>query len=300
MFFSTLTLLITACSEKEVQEEEGKDWNSADLKELSSGECPDMSQSGELVSFLSSGEERNVTFVLPSNPQPKMKLIFFYHGLVGAGSNPTTYTAEALDFQGFADAHNAMFILPESKIWELMAQQFHMWNVEEGTSDQDLALFDDLRTCAAQNFDVNLDMLTSGGFSGGALFNTVLLSERSDTLAGVVEMSGGADIEVASFEEDFAPYSTPEHDLPILLISGGENDLWPDPAFTIVHFENATTTLHERLIADENFVIRCRHNTGHNITNKAFYAAMDWLTNHEYGVPSPYQASIGDLADWCE
>ena len=154
MFMISLFISMMACSEKDTPEEEGKSWNSADLTELSNGECPDMSQSGELVTFLSSDEERKVTFVIPSDPQPGMRVIFFYHGLVEANSNPTTYTAAALDFQSFSDAHNALFVLPESPIWELMGQQFHMWNVEKGTSDKDLTLFDDLRTCAAQQFDV--------------------------------------------------------------------------------------------------------------------------------------------------
>jgi predicted esterase len=208
--------------------------------------------------------------------------------------------AQALNFQSLAETHNALIFLPESPIWELVGQQFHMWDVEDGTSDKDLALFDDLRTCGAQNFDINLDKVVSGGFSGGSLFNTILLGERADHLAAVVEMSGGANIDIPTFDEKIAPYDTPSTDIPILLISGGDTDLWPDASLPIVHFQEATDTLQEKLLEDERFVVRCTHNTGHNITNKAFSAAIDWLAIHEYGVSSTYEEEgIGSWEDWC-
>ena len=288
---------IYGCAEQKI--DEGPTWSSAPLAELSSGECPDMTSSGDTVQFSSSGESRTVTILFPSNPQPKMRIVFFYHGLMDPSYSPTGYMAQALDFQDMADTYNAIIFLPESPIWELMGQQFHMWDVEEGTSDKDLTLFDDLRTCAAQNFDVDLDALVSSGFSGGSLFNTVLLGQRADHIAAMVEMSGGANIEVPSFEEKFAPYDTPAVDIPILLISGGDNDLWPDASFPIVHFQEATDTLQSKLLEDNQFVVRCTHNTGHNITNKAFSSAIEWLTTHNYGEESPYESGIEEWEDWC-
>ena len=285
------------CAEQKI--DEGPDWSSAPLAELSSGECPDMTSSGETVQFTSSGETRTVTILFPSNPQPKMKIVFFYHGLMDPSYSPTGYMAQALNFQELADTYNALIFLPESPIWELMGQQFHMWDVEDGTSDNDLALFDDLRTCATQNFDVDLDALISSGFSGGSLFNTVLLGQRADHIATIVEMSGGANIEVPTFEEKFARYDTPAVDIPVLLISGGDNDLWPDASFPVVHFQEATDTLQNKLLEDNQFVVRCTHNTGHNITNKAFSSAIEWLTTHRYGEESPYEAGIEEWDDWC-
>lgn len=294
------TLFFTAfygCAEQKL--DEGPDWSSAPLAELSSGECPDMTVSGETVQFTSSGETRTVTILFPSNPQPKMKIVYFYHGLMDPSYSPTGYMAQALNFQELADTYNALIFLPESPIWELMGQQFHMWDVEDGTSDKDLALFDDLRTCATQSFDVDLDALISSGFSGGSLFNTVLLGQRADHIATIVEMSGGANIEVPTFEEKFARYDTPVVDIPVLLISGGDNDLWPDASFPVVHFQEATDTLQNKLLEDNQFVVRCTHNTGHNITNKAFSSAIEWLTTHRYGEESPYEAGIEEWDDWC-
>ena len=303
MIRTSLMIALVACGDKDAETDEAvdsKDWLSADLAELSSGECPDMSTSGDTVSFLSSGEERTVTIVFPNSPEDGMRIIFFYHGLLEADSNPTNYMATALDFQTMADEYNSIIILPESPIWDLMGQRFHMWDVIDGTFDKDVTFFDDLRTCVANEFDVDLDKLISSGFSGGSLFNTILLSQRADTLAAVVEMSGGADIEVPLYEDEFAPYSSPSTNVPVLLVSGGSSDLWPDASFTLVNFEEATNTLQQRLLADQQFVVRCKHNAGHTITNKAYSTAIDWIVNHEYGVESPYQSDIGSWSDWCE
>ena len=56
---------------------------------------------------------------------------------------------------------------------------------------QSHALFDDLRSCVASELGGDLSHLTSFGFSGGALWNALLLMERSDTLASMVSASGG-------------------------------------------------------------------------------------------------------------
>ena len=45
-----------------------------------------------------------------------------------------------------------------------------------------------LECLQASGHDVDLDKVVSTGFSGGSLFNTLLLSHRSDSLAAVAEM----------------------------------------------------------------------------------------------------------------
>ena len=302
-----LSLALLACSWKSqdtaasAATADPRPWKAAPLVGLSSGECPDMSISGETVSFLSSGTSRNVTVVVPSAPEPEMRVVFFYHGLMDPGytPNPTGYMSTALNFQALADQYNALIFLPESRIWSMAGMEFFMWDVEEGTSDADLTLFDDLRTCAAQNFDVDLDALVSAGFSGGTLFNTILYSQRADSLAAVVELSGGADVEVPLYENPFAPYDTPEILPPLLLVSGGEADLWPDASFTIVNFETATDTLQANVIDDGGFVVRCKHNSGHTITNKAFEVALSWMTEHRFDEASPFDGNINAWSDWC-
>ena len=265
------------------------------LRSLSSDDCPDFSTSGETTSFISSGEERRATIVIPENIPEPSALVFFFHGLLDSSySNPTDLMSRSLDLQDLADERNAVIILPESKTWELMGMEFFLWQLEDGTISEDLVLYDDLRTCAAENLSIDLEQVSSIGFSGGALFNTVLISQRGSELAAAVELSGGSDYEIPTFEENMAPYSTPEHAMPVLLVEGGDTDLWPDASFPIVNFKEGTERLEAQLLNDGHHIGRCSHTQGHNITSNTFDLAIEWLSNHTYNVPSP----MTDLSEW--
>ena len=292
-----IPIVIFACSpsseETELQEDP---YQSAPLTEISDGSCPDMTVSGSTTSFSSYGQERHVTTLFPSNITEPPGVMFFFHGLMDPSStpNPSKYMADNLDLQEFADAENMVVVLPESGIWNMMGMEFFLWQIEDGTSEPDLTLYDDLRTCTVEHFGANRDRVVVGGFSGGSLFTTVVLSERGDTLAAAVEMSGGANFEVATFEEDFAKYRTPSNKFPVLLSDGGDSDVWPDPSFTIVDFQEGTEELAQKLLADGHVVGRCQHQLGHTITSNIWDLALTWLASHEYG--KEYQ--LGDVSNW--
>ncbi|MBM75571.1 MAG: hypothetical protein CMK59_09220 [Proteobacteria bacterium] len=270
-------------------------FNAPPLRVLSSGECPELTTTGETVSFVSSDEERRVTVIIPEETPEPSALVFFFHGLLDASyDNPTALMSRSLDLQELADERNAVILLPESKTWDLMGQEFYLWQLEEGTIAQDLTLYDDLRTCAAEDLSVDLDRVSSIGFSGGALFNTVLISERGADLAAAVELSGGSDYEIPTFEEDMAPYSTPNYRMPVLLVDGGDDDLWPNASFPIVNFQEGTERLEGQLLGDGHHVGRCSHTQGHSITSNTFDLAIEWLSNHTYEVPSP----MTDISNW--
>lgn len=276
----------------------------APLAELSSGECPDLSASGLTSSFLSGGEERTATVIYPSDTDQEMSLVFFFHGLLDPGHTPqpTAYMAEALNAQRLANDLGAVIVMPQSPIQDYLGFQFFLWHVEQGASEPDLVLYDDLRTCLKQQFDsINLDRVSAMGFSGGSLFATIVASERGDTLASLIEMSGGADLKVVLAENLVAPYSTPASAVPSLLVTGGTNDVWPSTSLTVVDFVAGTDTLEERLISDGHFTVRCRHERGHTITNAELNLAIDWSQAHTYAVESPYVVNgLGGDADWCE
>jgi poly(3-hydroxybutyrate) depolymerase len=290
--------MLFSCADSSVDsEKEIKDpYLSAPLQDTSDGECPDMSVSGATTSFSSYGQMRNVTTVFPASSSEPPGITFFFHGLMDPSStpNPSQYMAESMDLQEFADAENMVVVLPESGIWELLGMTFFLWQIEDGTSAPDLTLYDDLRTCAVEHFEANRDRVVAAGFSGGSLLTTVVLSERGDTLAAAVEMSGGANFEVATFEEDFAKYRTPAHQFPVLLSSGGTSDVWPDPTFTVVDFQEGTDILAEKLLEDGHTVGRCQHNSGHTITWDIWDLALTWLSVHEYD--QGYQ--LDDLSSW--
>lgn len=270
------------------------------LTSPSSGECPDLSASGT-VSFLSSGEERRVTVVRPENLAPGAPMVVFLHGLTSpqASQNPGADTARALDLQALADAEGVVVLLPEAPLWEMVGQEFYLWDVQEET-DHDLVLFDDLRSCAAEQLDIDLWRLSVAGFSGGALFTTVVAAQRAGSLATFVEMSGGADVEVPIFDEPIARWSTPAWPLPGLLFSGGDEDAWPDPSLKLVDFERASDTLEAHLVDGGQDVVRCRHDSGHTVTQAEGELTIRWLLSHELGVESPFRAEgLGDDAGWC-
>jgi predicted esterase len=302
-------LLLTACGEDsrdpDTKDDTG-DTSSEDtlpapagLAELSSGACPDLSASNT-GTFLSSGQDRKVTVVLPELLGEEMSVVFFFHGLLGTHIEPTSYHADALNLQAEANANNAIYVLPESRIMTYFGQSFYMWQVMD-EDELDLVLYDDLRTCLAQQLDVDLRRFAALGFSGGALFTTVLGRERGDTLATMVEMSGGSDIDFAVASEDpIAAYGAPANaDLPVLLFSGGDEDGWPS-GFQMVDFQDATDTLEAHLVEDGYYTWRCRHEMGHTITMPEWNLAKAWALGHSYGAPSSYMdGSISSYADWC-
>jgi poly(3-hydroxybutyrate) depolymerase len=274
----------------------------AALASLSSGECPDLSESGS-SSFESSGESRDVHVVIPQDLEPGAPIVFFFHGLLDPNStpNPASYMASALNMQSMADETGTVIVLPVSPTMSEFGMSFFMWDVME-SSDTDLVLFDDLRTCISNELQVDLSRLALMGFSGGSLFATTLARERSDTIATIVEMSGGADIDVPIYENTLSRYETPSWEMPMLLISGGDSDAWPDASFTLVNFTEATDTLQANRTADGLFSVRCDHNQGHTVTTAAYQAALAWIeADHVYGEPSPFQTEgIDALGDWCE
>ena len=101
--------------------------------------------------------------------------------------------------------------------------------------------------------------MSSMGFSGGALFTTVVLSNRPDTLASVIEMSGGADLQVPGFANPFSVHNPGTRNVPTLLMSGGSADVWPNASFTVVDFEAASEHLFEELKAAEHTAVWCTH-----------------------------------------
>ena len=166
-----------------------------------------------------------------------------------------------------------------------------------------MVLYDDLRSCADQQLDIDLYNIHAMGFSGGGLFTTVIARDRGNTLASIIEMSGGADIDMLTFDYPLSVYETPANTMPALLISGGSTDAWPGGGLELVNFSDATDTLEDHLVGDGHFVVRCEHSSGHQVPMGAISLSWDWITAHTFGEPSPYvQAGLpsSGWSDWCE
>lgn len=264
-----------------------------------SGDCPDLSASGGFT-MTSAGVERAGTVVVPEAPEGPLKLMFFLHGLMDPGStpDPTGAMVRGLALQQVANENNALIVLPQSGIMELFGFRFFLWDLVVET-DGDLVLFDDLRACAAEQHELDLPATSAFGFSGGALFTTVLIRERGDAFAAAVEASGGADISVPIWTTPGAAYGSPPAPLPTLLMSGGEADVWPDPSLTVVDFTAATDTLEGKLVTDGHTVVRCRHSSGHTLPQRGYQLALEWAFGHRFGEESPWVDGPGEDADWC-
>ena len=272
----------------------------APLAELSSGECPDFTASGT-SDFLSSGRSRTVTTVVPTAVEDGMPVIFLFHGLLDASmSSPSASMAGWWNLQSYADDLGAVFILPESDLMTVATFSFYMWAVNE-FDGEDVVLYDDLRTCASNALSVDLDRIHAMGFSGGGLFTTVVARDRGDTLASIVELSGGSDVTIPTFSELFAEYATPTAKMPALLMAGGSADVWPGGGMTIVDFSAATDSLQEQLVEDGHYVVRCEHSEGHDAPYSALTDSWQWISSHQFGQPSPFESDgIGSLTTGCQ
>lgn len=273
----------------------------APLAELSSGECPDLSASGTST-FVSNGVERQVTIILPETLGEAMPVSFFFHGIDDPTrtSNPGGETANSLGLQAIANETQTIWVVPDAPVMNLYnIYEVYLWDLALD-GDDDLVLFDDLRTCIAQSFDVDLRRVAAVGFSGGALFTTVVAVNRADTLSTAVEMSGGSDLEIPGWENLWSAYVPPAQPLPMLLSTGGNNDVWPSTSLVIVDFSAASDTLQGELLGDASFVARCEDSRGHTMTGPEWSMVQDWVSVHRYGEPSPYaESGMGADSDWC-
>jgi len=249
---------------------------------------------------LSDGIDRKVAVLFPDGDTEGLPIIYFFHGLMLPSDNPVENTVQGLNLQGLADSLPAIVIAPESRAVAMpLAGDVSLWGILND-ADPDLVLFDDLRTCAVDELGGDIRRLNVMGFSGGALWTTQVLMSRSDTLASAVEYSGGAELDVPMDGGPFLLYDTPAEKTPVLMTSGGDQDVWPQ-GFAIIDFAATTDTLQGGLRVDGHYAVRCRHNAGHTVPQSGWDFGQEGVMAHEYGIETPYVADgIGSEDSWCE
>ncbi len=256
----------------------------AALAELSSGECPDLSEPGTST-FLSAGLERTVTVLFPEDGPAGMPVLFYWHSLGTTASQWINW----FGLNSLAEDEEVIVIVPASLDTELF--EWDWVNPDEG----DAQLFDDLRTCAVTELEADVGRVYSAGFSSGGVWTTWLAMHRSEQLAAIYSMSGGTVINL--------PYETPARKIPVFAMSGGDADVWPNEATPLADFETATQELVAALLADGHFVVQCEHDYGHSPGDNAEDMMAEWLLRHEYDVPSPWDAGgrslTEDFDDYC-
>ncbi len=252
----------------------------APLAELSDGVSPDQSEPGTKT-FSSHGVQREVAVLFPEKRPSGMPALFVWHPMGYTGA----WLVEHLELQAWADELEVVLVVPESKPDNPIEWGFM------GDSEDDLALYDDLRTCVVQQLGVDTWRISSVGGSAGGLWNTYLSLRRSDTLASVLTTSGGA--------EPLVEYVTAEVKFPALLMWGGEGDCLSWQQYT-VDFEQMTLELAQAMLADGHHVVACDHGEGHNLPTGIMDTAREWVLPHVFGQPTPFaDGDLSALPDYC-
>jgi poly(3-hydroxybutyrate) depolymerase len=250
----------------------------APLAELSEGDCPDPSGTS---TFMSAGVEREVRVIVPEGDTTGLPLLFVYHPL---GSN-ARQMVNWLGLEDWAEDNGVVVVVPSAR--EDNVFEWDFWS----TDDYDVTLFDDVRTCLADDLGIDVTRVSATGMSAGGLWTTALAMRRADALATVLVMSGGV-------TEDFLPYEKPAQPLPVLAFHGGETDTYGGGGVEL-HFDVQTEEFATDLVADGSFVVVCDHGLGHTIPPEAVDMMTAWLPTHVYGQPSPFLAGLDGLADYC-
>jgi hypothetical protein len=245
--------------------------------EVSGGDCPDMS--GD-VSFTSNGIERTVKVLLPDGGGEGKGVVFAWYPLGGSAQ----WLIGALDLRNWADEHDLIVVVPTASGAELFEWAF----MQASDGNDDLVLYDDVRACLYEQYEIDLGRVSSAGFSAGALWTSYLSLYRGDTLATILPFSGGTDPVI--------PYTTPAGPFPALLPFGGQTDTYGGG---LVNFYETVGNFADDLVADGHFVVLCDHDGGHTIPSEGPDMMDAWLPAHRFGEPSPFVGDISALPDYC-
>ncbi len=252
----------------------------AELTEVTDGVCPDLSQPGR-ITLTSGGVQRELLLVYPAEMTNDMPVIFHWHPLGGSASMMVQY----LQLQSLADTHQAIIVVPDlrsgSQTWGFF-----------GDPSYDLALYDDMRSCLAQQVDIDLWRVSTSGMSAGGLWSTYLAMHRADSLSTAFIMSGGT-------QSPNLPYKSPSETMPILMAWGGSHDTWGSGAY-LIEFEETSRDFSMNLRRDGHFVVGCDHGGGHTMPREAAEMSAAWLLDHSFGKPSPFQNDLSGLPSYCE
>jgi predicted esterase len=233
-----------------------------ELPGYSGDACPTMEQ-GWNEGWESAGLARDFRLELPDDPEGA-PLIITWHWLGGTADQ----AFEWVGLQDMVDA-GAVVISPQSRG---LPVEWDSIGTPEG--NEDLTLFDDLLTCAWEQFGVDTDQVHVFGMSAGGLWTSYLILHRAEWLASA----------------DANSYTTPAARIPVLLTWGGPNDTYGPYSF-----DTSTRYLSDRLREDGHFVAECQHSQGHNIPPGASDYLWTWFQAHPRGVdPEPFADGLPD------
>ncbi len=245
-------------------------------------DCPALVH-GSNEGFPSGGDTRTVEVVLPAQYDSAVAwpLVFVFHGY---GGNPEEMLDGVSQLRPFADERGVILVAPAG----IESGGYTGWDVFGGeATNKDLALFDDLLTCASESFTVDTERVYATGMSFGGLMTGALLAHRSDVLAAAAPLSGGI---LTPFEAQGSGGP------PTLVTWGGVTDFAVEQDFNLLALAMVAT-----LQGNDQFVATCNHGQGHEVLEEFWPWILDFLRDHPRGVePEPYAAGLPPtFPDYC-
>lgn len=253
-----------------------------DLPRLTAEQCPALT-AGTVSGFESGGEVREFQLILPEghDPAASYPLIFAYHGL--GGSSTWIYAPSISGLVSGASARGYILVSPQGR--GLPAIEYD----QASTADSpDLAMFDDIITCAQAQLGADPNRIHVTGMSGGGLFTAYLTRMRPEVIASSAPMSGGL----------IVGYAEPSGRKPPVLVGwGGATD------FAVAqNFDTFAKDLIDDLAGGGHFLATCNHGQGHSWPAEMTTPILDWLFAHPLDVADlPFADGLPDsFPDYCK
>ena len=237
----------------------------------SGGVCP-MLQPGYNTGFTAGGLVREFALIVPSNVDDTgtYPLVFAWYHIAG---NAMDFVNE-VEAQTLADTARAIIVIPQDS--GMFEAKWPDTPLDIGQSGVDLAMFDDLYACIAQQYAVNTQCVSSLGVSAGGLWTSYLATVRGQHLASNLTISGGHPSEIVG---PWWPWASPRPYASIVMWGGPSDMLGID-------FNTASLNLVGNLSGSGHFVLRCEHGGGHGVPpvgdGDPLNTALDFIRNHPF------------------
>ena len=259
------------------------------------GTCPMLVPGKNTI--ITSGGPRTFLLAVPTalDPMEKLPVVFLWHWLGGSADE----FLRKGEVQAAVNSQRFLAILPEAKSDMLFKWPFDL-GVTAMRQEQEYKFFDDMLACAAAQFRINNNCVSTAGVSAGAMFTDQLAAARSKYLASAMSLSGG----VGGVAK---PWGKPMRKLPMMVLWGGMKD----NCLGLVNFEVASKNLEAELTRDKHFFLECVHNCGHAEppldapAMMSKYASLwNFVFDHPYWLTdgdSPYLRTgvPTDFPSWC-
>ncbi|MEE2755468.1 MAG: PHB depolymerase family esterase [Myxococcota bacterium] len=231
--------------------------------------CPNL-VSGENI-ITSCGIERTVRIRLPQShsQQGRYKTVLLFHGI---NADQVDDIEEDTAMNRLVDPFDFILISPYSRRLAIE------WDQGRPGDNPDVALVDDLLTCAQQTLGADPERLYLAGDSGGGMFTTFLVSQFAETVAAAAINSGGIIFDMPNSNANT---------MPIIYGWGGDCDESAGQ-----NFSTFASDAIPKLKSNGHLVATCNHDTGHEWKPLFTPWFLEFLFAHRLNSPSPFQTGL--------